>query len=718
MKNRHVVIALMLMLWGHSNGFAQDSQNMTLIGREASGRCETVAAKGDTVFFSSGANLIIMDFSNPDHPDTLAQVLTRGFIRKLVLFNEQVIIATESNDLLIVDVSDIRNPQLAGETATSLTDMVMRDSLLLACERSTESEFIIYDPNDPLGIRKIAELALGYTPVRIAASGNMVLVADISGNHSFIDISDIYNPALVHSGVLQGRLNGIALYGQHAFVSGYKNPEFHVLDISDVSNIHEIAWLDLSRAANSMYREGQTLYLTDDGSHVSIIDLADPAHPAELERRNFPRGSGQDLVLSDHFIFVAASYAGLLALPKEDPGPGFMPVEYFPGADLYFVQKYGDMLYTIAGSGLVKGIDMSDKAQPKTVFKSFVFHNADPIAMMNHHDRLILISTHDGLKIMDLTDPKIPVVIQEKELSGWNRTATLDNDLVFVANTDDELFAIDLESDSLDIIPLLSAFGGAVNDLVVSDQVLYAARRDSNVQIVDCHDPDHPVRVAMLDDSESANCVAVHNDYLYVGKRSTMIIYDLSDPLNPSRVNTIDVGRTVLDIVLQDQFMVTLHGYGGVYVHDLFDPLAPTQIGYFDTFDFAKQVFLDLPHVYVADDRDGLYILRNDAVVSVDHAGTATGPQAFELLPAYPNPFNSSTTLAFTLPDAGRVSLSIHNVLGQTVRSWPAKRYTPGRHQVHWDGRSDQGADLSSGIYFVRIQAGELVALRKAVMVR
>ncbi len=718
MKNRHVVIALMFMLWGHSNGFAQDSQNMTLIGREATGRCETVAARGDTVFFSSGANLMIMDFSDPDEPDTLATFLTRGNIRKLVLFNEQVIVATESNDLLIVDVSDIRNPQLAGETATSLTDMVMRDSLLLTCRRSTERSFIIYDLSDPLEIRRVGSVSLDYVPVRIAVANDMVLVAEVPGHYSFIDITDIQHPVLVHSGFLEGRLNGIALYDQHAFLSGYMDPEFHVLDISDVNNIHEIALLDLSRAANSIYRDGQTLYLTDEGSHVSIIDLADPAHPVELERRNFPRGSGQELALSDHFIFVAASHAGLLALPREDPGPGFMPVEYFPGADLYYVQKFGDMLYTMGGAGLLKGIDISDKAHPKTVFESFVFRNADPSAMMLYHDCLILVSTHDGIKVMDLTDPKTPVVIQERKISGWNRTATLGNDLVFMANTDQELFAIDLESDSLDIIPLLSSVGGNVNYLTASDQIIYAGRRDSNLQIIDCRDLNHPVRVKMLDDTKFSNCATIYNHYLYVSKQTSIFIYDLSDPLNPEFVNTLDVGKAVLDIAAQDQFMVTAHGYNGVYVHDLFDPLAPSKIGDYNTFDFAKQLFLDLPHVYVADGRDGVYILRNDVVVSVDHAGTSSVPGAFELLPAYPNPFNSSTTLAFSLPNAGKVSLSIHNVLGQTVRSWPAKRYESGHHQVRWNGRSDRGMDLSSGIYFVRIEAGEQVALRKAVLVR
>ncbi len=72
--------------------------------------------------------------------------------------------------------------------------------------------------------------------------------------------------------------------------------------------------------------------------------------------------------------------------------------------------------------------------------------------------------------------------------------------------------------------------------------------------------------------------------------------------------------------------------------------------------------------------------------------------RSFELLPAYPNPFNASTTLTFTLDSPGNVSLAVMNSLGQQVALVTNAPFAPGTHQLSFDGHG-----LSSGTYFVRL---------------
>jgi flagellar hook assembly protein FlgD len=57
----------------------------------------------------------------------------------------------------------------------------------------------------------------------------------------------------------------------------------------------------------------------------------------------------------------------------------------------------------------------------------------------------------------------------------------------------------------------------------------------------------------------------------------------------------------------------------------------------------------------------------------------------------------------FTLPEAGAVALSIHNVLGQEVRRLNPGRLGPGAHAVEWDGTDDDGAGVPSGAYFYTV---------------
>ncbi|RQV93837.1 T9SS C-terminal target domain-containing protein [bacterium] len=74
-------------------------------------------------------------------------------------------------------------------------------------------------------------------------------------------------------------------------------------------------------------------------------------------------------------------------------------------------------------------------------------------------------------------------------------------------------------------------------------------------------------------------------------------------------------------------------------------------------------------------------------------------PASFSLS-SYPNPFNPVTTIRFSLPDAGRVSLDIFNINGQKVESLVNQQYTAGTYNVEF-----HGASLPSGVYFARLQA-------------
>jgi subtilisin-like proprotein convertase family protein len=88
-------------------------------------------------------------------------------------------------------------------------------------------------------------------------------------------------------------------------------------------------------------------------------------------------------------------------------------------------------------------------------------------------------------------------------------------------------------------------------------------------------------------------------------------------------------------------------------------------------------------------------------------------PQAFEFLPNFPNPFNSRTEFRFTLPSRSPVSLVLYNVLGQQVAEVTQQLMEAGSHRVSFDG-----AGLTSGIYFARLQAAGTSQCRKIVLLR
>ncbi|MFZ5432457.1 MAG: T9SS type A sorting domain-containing protein [Calditrichota bacterium] len=87
-------------------------------------------------------------------------------------------------------------------------------------------------------------------------------------------------------------------------------------------------------------------------------------------------------------------------------------------------------------------------------------------------------------------------------------------------------------------------------------------------------------------------------------------------------------------------------------------------------------------------------------------------PASFSLL-AYPNPFNATTTLSFSLSHTSPVSLSVFNLLGQAVYQADLGRLNAGEHRHLFDAR-----DLPSGVYLVRVQVGDLSQMRKMVLLK
>ena len=93
-------------------------------------------------------------------------------------------------------------------------------------------------------------------------------------------------------------------------------------------------------------------------------------------------------------------------------------------------------------------------------------------------------------------------------------------------------------------------------------------------------------------------------------------------------------------------------------------------------------------------------------------------PKVFALSPAWPNPFRRTTEMHYQLPMACPVQIRVFNVAGQVVKTLINGREEAGYKHVTWDGRSDDGSRVASGVYFYRLDAGSFAATKKMVVIR
>ncbi|MDX9869556.1 MAG: FlgD immunoglobulin-like domain containing protein, partial [Candidatus Cloacimonadales bacterium] len=188
------------------------------------------------------------------------------------------------------------------------------------------------------------------------------------------------------------------------------------------------------------------------------------------------------------------------------------------------------------------------------------------------------------------------------------------------------------------------------------------------------------------------NGSAVHPDYIvaaYIGEElrgKQQVVYYNNMSYIPILVSTIQAGEPITFKIWKDGSVVK-------------------------TFD---NTLLTIPGGRTGN--HGAYYQFNMA--SLDANDTVEPVFVNELGKAYPNPFNPTTTIEFSLKEKQNVSLSIYNVKGQIVKTLVKDQLEKGRHKVVWDGKNNNGQVVGSGIYFYRMDTKDYTKIRKAILLK
>lgn len=107
-----------------------------------------------------------------------------------------------------------------------------------------------------------------------------------------------------------------------------------------------------------------------------------------------------------------------------------------------------------------------------------------------------------------------------------------------------------------------------------------------------------------------------------------------------------------------------------------------------------------------------LYTWVGDQMVSVGDEDESMELK-FELSQNYPNPFNPSTTIRYSIPENGMVTLKVFNILGQEVNTLVNKVQNAGLHQVNFNA-----GQFASGVYIYRLSSGNFVSTKKMLLIK
>jgi DNA-binding beta-propeller fold protein YncE len=131
-------------------------------------------------------------------------------------------------------------------------------------------------------------------------------------------------------------------------------------------------------------------------------------------------------------------------------------------------------------------------------------------------------------------------------------------------------------------------------------------------------------------------------------------------------------------------------------------------------------------YIYIAD-RINARLVRVQMVYTIDNIPRLTDRfSASEKAAAWtnlklsscPNPFHPVSNIAFFLPAASHVDLTVYGVDGRLVRSLASGRFGPGDHRFSWDARDAAGRNVTPGVYVYKLVAGNRVRMERAILAK
>ncbi len=189
-----------------------------------------------------------------------------------------------------------------------------------------------------------------------------------------------------------------------------------------------------------------------------------------------------------------------------------------------------------------------------------------------------------------------------------------------------------------------------------------------------------------------AELVIAPNSYTYVYHRwadddHSVVLLNMGD----SQTNiTVGLPGSILDVISDGYQFYDL-------VSDLYPPIVVDSAGSFS-------ILLDPYSIRILNLRERLETEEDN----VSHF-----PREFQLSQNFPNPFNSSTVIKYTLPSAGKVEFTVYNLLGRAVESIKLPYQSTGSHTIRIDRE-----ELGSGIYFYRLNSESRQATRKMIIIK
>jgi hypothetical protein len=765
MKALRVVGLLLMMCCYCTVDYAQENWNVTPVRIEA---CANYAGPvkiiGNTAVVQSTTDghweevvgLGALDISNPANPQPLSGIATSFYkCCPEVLKRDSTLYFVGDRGVFWYSYSNPANPELLGY----LHDVAdyWSGQLIEAYREYNNHIYIGYlnERQDFIDGFEYTERRSSYRAYQLGIDGDIAPVGDmffgsvlppatliVNGNHGLGLINPNTEYMLFDIGE-DGAITNITMRSipYQAIVSAdiessilATMTNYNYLVTYDATNLDSLVELSSISFAENEYENAVTYYIKVvngiaylcAGTHgLTIIDITDPTQPVLLST-TYLAGQTLNMDIVGTTLYLSTDN-GLFILDVSNlQSPTVLG--YYPAyRRLNRTIQQGNCLFMASKTGF-SIFEITDDGQLifQTHFQASLWGESREgysigILLGNY---LAISDLNSGIRIIDVSHPAnptqvsvIPDSIQRRLIGIYDNVLLIEGGYIYLYDMTNPLEPVSLGCKT----PT-----NRVMRTFMQGNYLYAAEasRDGEshgLEIFNFQDHIHLLSRGYVATSSYANDVEVSGDYAFIAEeRHRFDVVDVCDHSQPIIISTLvlDGGATPISVTVDDGFAILCCGYSGFYVINVQNPAEPFIAGYYNTPGYAMSAEFDCPMVRLS---DGYSVTLYDCSAAIDYVASSDAvvpAQKFVVGSNFPNPFNPSTTIFYTIPQAGHVQIEVYNVRGQMVRKLEDQDQTSGEHSVVWNGLDDIGKAQPSGVYFYRVSFNGQTEIRKMLLLK
>ncbi|MBZ0263275.1 T9SS type A sorting domain-containing protein, partial [bacterium] len=702
------------------------------------GRMKRVALLVMAVVILTSASVIAQDSLWVTKIDDYNLVVgDRAGANFFTISNDIAYIADTQQGVFLMDISDPANLDTLKlfDPARSVYSLAVYENYLYVLSRV--EGIIIYDLSDPANPDSLTTYETETSGERLYIDGSKAFIAARNDGLEILDLSNPLTPQLLHLFDPTVRVEDAIAVGDYVYLAQYSDGVV-TLDISDPDTVIAIDTLDVGRTKSLHMSPNGYLYVAATSDGYSKIDISDPANP-QIVYSYDPGGSMYSVTTYRGYVYASVGRTGFLVIDEFDP-EDVQEIGYYEpddGVEMAIEHKglmhglSGDFYYVFDVTGAI-GAEIQlrpnyfELVSTNRIFSNMlvdsVFVDVPSIRIVQNIFGDVYIPEFEVNTIGEIdetqgyriyadettswflsgqrVDPEATVVLDD---GRWHWISYPFNSAVPVEIALQEIadyVVVVMDDDGGLWVPgVVNTLGSMrtgsgyyiMTEVGVSFQFLLTAPRNIVTQPV--------VQVPEIEGAPQATGIPY------------AILVGMSDDLktqNPSLIEVYDnkllVGKAA---VLEDNEVTPVIAWQGDDHYGLPGYKAGNSITVVVRASDGREI--------AKTDEAGLFGKGGYAEILLD-VNDSSLPLSFSVAKAYPNPFNPSVTIPFSLPQSGEVSFTVFNTIGQQVYGETIS-YNAGSHRFTLNAFEHDIA-MTSGVYFVQVRYGDMKNIQKIMLLK